>query len=430
MNPSRPLPDSQISGSGSFQSHLSTTNSQQRLRATNTYAALTKESASSTSPVLLNPTTSFNTALRALLPFLDLPASIQIQDHHPPSRSWKALAFKWMVLVYCILSFTFTSTVLGRYLYRNDTFHIPAGGGLVPSTWEYTSSEQRFSRLSPRLGGSRAFDPYLLLAAPRTDVGITACVWTTDDEDSLPSLVSWVAQWAGPTSLVMATKTLPRSAAHQQLLQRLKTLQGRPSLTGLSLHLVHVMNDQYYPSAYLNLARLFAISPTVMLFPANISNLLPAQLYSVLTSQIHHPIRKPVLVTNTVTSAFSIPGLTPVILPRNYQLWCPERAFLGSRSSDWDDCLWQLWLEEYGLEHANATVPLDTEDSVGIGADAIGLTRTRNRLSGKYRAEMCELAIKRLSTDAPRMSKSGKRRLQWVKSFCRQTDNAAKNSVA
>ncbi|KAJ7497396.1 hypothetical protein FB451DRAFT_1120874 [Mycena latifolia] len=442
-HPNRPVPESSsstISGSGSFQSHLSTTNSQQRLRATNAYAASTKESSSSTSPVLLNPTTNLSTAFRALFPFSEIQSSIQIPDHHPSVRSWKALAFKWMILVYCFLSLVFTSTILCKYLYRTDTFRMPVASQLA-STWEFMSPEQRFSRISSHLGASRAFEPYLLLAAPHAeDFGITACLWTTDDEDSLQSLVPWVTQWsAGPTSLVITTQTQPRSVMHQQLLQRLKTLQV---VSGLSVHLIHVMNDHYHPSAYLNLARLFATSPIVMLFPANLSNVLPTQFHSRLTSQLHHPIRKPVLVTSTATSPFSIPGLTPVIIPRNYPLWCTERAFLVSRTSDWDDCLWQLWLQEYGLGHANITVTLGTEDStgvgaVGVGADVAGLvsecpsssnrslsdaskTQARNRLSGKYRAEMCELAMKRLSTDVPRMSKSGKRRLQWVKSFCRQ----------
>ncbi|KAJ7096220.1 hypothetical protein C8R44DRAFT_644179 [Mycena epipterygia] len=291
----------------------------------------------------------------------------------------------------------------------------------VPSTFAFLSPEQRLSRISLYPGGSPVFDPYLLLAAPTNDNAITACLWTTDDEDSFRALVFWVSQWTGPTSLVMTTTTPPRSAMHQQLIQRLKTLQSLPSLSGLSLHLVHVTNNQYYPSLYLNLARFFANSPIVMLFPANPSNVLPSSFYKALTPHIRVAARKPLLIASTVTSAFSIPGLTPVILPRNYGLWCTDRAFLASRTSDWDDCLWQLWLEEYGLGHANISIPLDTEDSGSFSN--ISKTRVRNRLSGKYRAEICELAIRHLSIDAPRISKSGKRRLQWARSFCRQVCN-------
>ncbi|KAJ7770126.1 hypothetical protein DFH07DRAFT_953966 [Mycena maculata] len=425
----RTLPESSsstISGSGSFQSHLSTTNSQQRLRATNSYAVPTKEcTISSTSPVLSNPS-SLTAALRALSPFPDMQISMQFQEHHSSSRSWNGLAFKWMAFVYCFLSFIFTTTALYKYLYLANTFHRPVKNELVSSPLGFLSTEQRLGRISPYLGRSQ-LDPYLLLGSPPADDMITACLWTTDGEDSLHSVVSWATRWTGPISLVMTTTQEPRSMAHQKLLERLTALKGHPPLSALSLHLVHVMNEQFPPSAYLNLARLFANSPTVLLFPANLSNVLSSNFYEALNSHIHHPVRKPVLVTNTITSAFSIPGLTPVILPQNYQLWCTERAFLASRASEWDDCLWQLWLEEYGLGNTNITIPLDTEDPV---ADAIGLTRLRNRLSGRYRVETCELAIKRLSTDTPRMSKSGKRRLQWVKNFCRQTENAMKNSGA
>ncbi|KAJ7178429.1 hypothetical protein C8R43DRAFT_871736, partial [Mycena crocata] len=202
-------------------------------------------------------------------------------------------------------------------------------------------------------------DPYLLFAVPRA--GITACLWTTDEE--VDHLVSWVSQWSGPISLVVTTATHPGSASHTELLRRLKTLKIHPSLSGLSLHLLHVSNHQYSPSAYLNLARLFASSPTVMLFPANLSNTLPSNLYNILTSHhSHHAARKPLLITDTATSPFSIPALTPILLPRNYQLWCTERPFLSSRTADWDDCLWQLWLEESGIGHANLTLSIGLEN--------------------------------------------------------------------
>ncbi|KAJ7076396.1 hypothetical protein B0H15DRAFT_790624, partial [Mycena belliarum] len=256
-------------------------------------------------------------------------------------------------------------------------------------------------------------EPYLL-AAPVDLLDITACLWTTDDLNNLHLLHSWVTQWSGPVSLAMITQTRPRSTMHHALLQRLGALHGLP---GFSLHLVHVMNDQHHPSTYLNLARLFATTSTVMLFPADISNVLPARFHNTLIAQISLPVRKPLLISETATSAFTIPGLTPVILPRHYQLWCNEKAFLASRTSEWDDCLWHLWLEEFGLEHANLTVTFATEDPI-IGADAA--TRTRNRLSATYRAELCDLAMKRLWPNAPQMSKSAKRRVQWVKHFCRQ----------
>jgi hypothetical protein len=112
-----------------------------------------------------------------------------------------------------------------------------------------------------------------------------------------------------------------------------------------------------------------------MLFPANLSNVLPPDFHNALTSRIPHPTRKPLLITSTVTSAFSIPDLTPVILPQNYPLWCSEKAFLASRTSDWDDCVWQLWLEEYGLEQANVTIPMKAEELATTDGGVAGLVR-------------------------------------------------------
>ncbi|KAJ6625536.1 hypothetical protein B0H10DRAFT_1782877, partial [Mycena sp. CBHHK59/15] len=246
---------------------------------------------------------------------------------------------------------------------------------------------------------------------------ITACLWTTDAEESLDALVPWASQWGGPISLLMITTTRPMSVSHQRLLERLNAVKGHPSLSGLSLHLLHVTNNRYSPSANLNMARLFALSYTVMLFPANLSNILPSDFYNILSSSMYSS-KKPLILASTITSAFSIPDLTPVILPRDYQLWCTERAFITPRTSDWDDCLWQLWLEEYGLGNVNVT--LGESNTCTQTYDSNLLTKIRNRLSGKIRAEICDLAIKRLSTDALRTSKSGKRRLQWAKSFCRQ----------
>ncbi|KAJ7217951.1 hypothetical protein GGX14DRAFT_357494 [Mycena pura] len=217
-------------------------------------------------------------------------------------------------------------------------------------------------------------DPYLLLPVyPVPFLEITACAWTSDSDDSFSFLISWASRWSGPISLVMTTAVSRGSIQHEQLIQRLKSLRSHPSLNSLSLHLVHVTNNQYSPSTYLNLARFFASSRAVMLFPADLSNFLPSKFHSNLLSRIHHPVRKPLLIASAATSVFSIPDLTPVILPRNYQMWCSERAFLASRTSDWNDCIWQLWLEEYGLGQANLTVPIDNE--LDASADITGLVR-------------------------------------------------------
>ncbi|KAJ7188131.1 hypothetical protein C8R46DRAFT_1341006 [Mycena filopes] len=417
---------STISGSGSFQSHLSTTNSQQRLRATGGYVPSNKESSSPTSPVISSQNNLTNTLRVFLFP------EIAISSHHTSPRSWKCLALKWMALVYLFISVTFTSTSMWyKYLHFRNAVRLRNEIG--PSPFEFLSAEQRFSRIASYLGdGSQMFEPYFLI--PSTPpAGITACLWMADDGDaSLRLLVSWASRWPGPISLLMTTEAQPHSIPHQQLIQRIKPLRDNPALSGLSLHLIHTTNTGHSPSAYLNLARLYANSRTVMLFPANISNVLPSNFYSALASRLHLPAKKPLLVTSLATSAFSIPDLTPVILARDHPVWCSERSFLASRTSDWEDCVWQLWLEEYGLGNTNVTLAINTEDIPDPASDLTGLVsdssrplrvtdafkRIRDRLSGKYRAETCEVAMRRLWADTPRISKTAKRKLQWwVKSF-------------
>lgn len=210
------------SGSASCQTHLSTTNSQQRLRATNSYAAQpTKQSAALSTTVLSNPNT-LATALRTFFP-LD-----QLQDHHPLPRSWKGLASRWIALVYCFLSLIFLSIALYKHICLGNTFRNPVHNipGIafcrispvfkfstltVTSTLEFLSAEQRLSRPYP---GLKMFDPYLLPGARSTnDRAITACLWTTDAEDNFPAIVAWASGWKGAQH-VDCSSTSQRNRSH------------------------------------------------------------------------------------------------------------------------------------------------------------------------------------------------------------------------
>ncbi|CAK5281748.1 unnamed protein product [Mycena citricolor] len=242
-----------------------------------------------------------------------------------------------------------------------------------------------------------------------------------DSDDVLSILVSWSSRWRGPISLVLIT------AEHQSpsLIARLQSLKSHPSLSKLWLHLVP-SSKQYNSAQLLNLARFFAPTRSIMLWPASPAAVI-LQVYDALISQIGQPIQKPLLLSPFPASVFSIPSLTPVVLSRDYRLWCSERAFLGSRSSDWDECVWFLWLEEYGLESLNVTSGSIVESK--IRDDNRTVDRFVQRLSAKHRAETCEVTLRRLSgPDAPRPSRAVKKKMQWVKGFCRQTENNIKNA--
>ncbi|KAK7005602.1 hypothetical protein R3P38DRAFT_3038506 [Favolaschia claudopus] len=418
---------STVSGSGSVQSHLSTANSQQRLRAPNNPSTPTKSPSSLTPPPLPH-SNSLTHALRLFFTSPDSQILVQFIDHPLPNvtRSWKGLTFKWITLMYCFLSFAFTSACIFQYFYVG----YPAANLVATAHLPISAPGPQSSRLSPyilSLGGLPQFEPYVLHPSSPVD-GITACLWSTDNDDlNFNDLASWASRWPGPISLVLVTASQPHSTSHRQLLKRLNNIKSRPSLTGVSLHLMHSLDRQYSPSAYLNLARLFANSRTVMLFPANLTNVLPSNAYKMLSLQNRPPVKQPLLLTPSAPSAFSVPDLTPMIIPRHYPVWCSERAISASRASDWDDCVWQLWLEEYGLRHVNVSVAIVPEVLVNNDQAISGWARIRDNLRGRYRMEVCEGVIRRMSTgEGVRMTKSAKRRLQWAKSFCRQIENVFK----
>ncbi|KAG2368335.1 hypothetical protein BDR07DRAFT_64009 [Suillus spraguei] len=87
--------------------------------------------------------------------------------------------------------------------------------------------------------------------------------------------------------------------------------------------------------------------------------------------------------------------MSPVVLPKDYPTWCTERfSLFRSRSLDWEDCLWQLWLESAG-EVKSTTVDNWPVVESGESNNSILSAKLRRRWTIKYRAEACALAIKR-----------------------------------
>lgn len=138
----------------------------------------------------------------------------------------------------------------------------------------------------------------------------------------------------------------PLSVPHQGLLNRVRNL-GLVFPSSLSLHVLHTTpGSKDQPNAFLNLARLFALTDRVTLFPGNLSALPPPPtLLGALSTQSY---ALSIISTNNDTD-FPFPALAPAIMPQNHSVWCTERLFLAnSRDYDWDACLWQLWLDSFG----------------------------------------------------------------------------------
>lgn len=174
----------------------------------------------------------------------------------------------------------------------------------------------------------------------------------------------------GPISLLMTTNAIPESETHLALLRRLFDLKTLLPLSGLSVHLLHVTTrERASPNAYLNLARLFAGSSTVMLVPGDLS-VPPFVSLDGILSQKSQPTPLPWIVTPSSQGLATFSALSfgpPVILQQNHPVWCTDRVFYhNTRASDWQECLWQLWVEsfgEFGKIHAPLEMPAKAADS-------------------------------------------------------------------
>ena len=152
---------------------------------------------------------------------------------------------------------------------------------------------------------------------------------------------------SGSVSLLITTTAAPSSMAHKSLLIKIRNIRSHAFYIGLSIHILHVPSGQpKSPNMYLNLARLFALTEWTMLFPSDISGQMHPQFYAHVDSpQVAN--EQVYLLTSKATYPFH--PLSPLLLARDRDFWCTERFFLGdSRVFNWDECLWQLFLETFG----------------------------------------------------------------------------------
>ncbi|KAF7315575.1 hypothetical protein MIND_00072800 [Mycena indigotica] len=387
--------------SNDVQSHLSTTNSQTRLRATTSSATVILPRSSPGAPIVPSPN-RFTILLRFLC---------QLEDHG--KSSWRLLAIKWMVLVYCFASLLFSTTTLYAFYVLNREQASQLSTPMSPI--EALSRSQRSARLARHLGNGDVIEPFLLNSP--TTLNMAACMWIS--EDDLNPFINWSRNWSGAISLVVTTKCEPESEHHRRLLARLNSLR---QVDQLSLHLIHTTTGQHSPALYLNLARFFATPKLVALFPGHPSqHSLPADSFNSLYSLVPQSIKKPLLVSANPVSPLA-PHLAPIVLPQTSKTWCTERlSFMSSREADWSECSWQMWLEENELEHIKLNM-----SSSGDEQPSSAIRRIRDRMSSRFRAEMCEGAVRRLSPGEVQTSKTARRQLRWVKNFCKQTENSVK----
>ncbi|KIY53956.1 hypothetical protein FISHEDRAFT_32292 [Fistulina hepatica ATCC 64428] len=226
---------------------------------------------------------------------------------------------------------------------------------LSESLFADLSTRERLSRTTSSTPPLEDFEPFIFRGSPPAAQNmVTACVWVQDSAD-LQSLYDWSRNWTGPISLLVTTNARPESEDHRHVLNRIRALAERDPALSLSVHLLHVKryNEQNH-NTYLNLARLFAPTERVLLFPGD-PHL--CAIPNVHVTLLDRDASLPLLIADS-RPAFPFPPMSPIVVRRDHPAWCTERFFFAhSRLIDWQECTWSIWLESFGsFDHLNATV--------------------------------------------------------------------------
>lgn len=256
----------------------------------------------------------------------------------------------------------------------------------------------------------------------------------------------------GTMSLLVTTTSPLGSYQHKKLLSMLAKVQSEsPSLRKtLMAHVLHIdPGTETRPNAFLNLARLLSPCPRTILFPGNLSYAPPKSLYKALVSQQlasssamtgHVRRRKPIVFTTREYTSFPFASLAPLLISRDDSTWCTERFFANvSRSADWEECLWQVWVAHFGDVETKqlqgwTSVPsdrsntLEPENSVMVcllpllrrtRTEACTQEKIHRRLAAKFRGETCGLAIRRFTALRNLSNVADTKKARWLKRVCR-----------
>lgn len=157
----------------------------------------------------------------------------------------------------------------------------------------------------------------------------------------------------GSLSVVIVIKRSDRESK-RELRETLKKLSKLPDLRQkLFLHVyTKPVAGPIARDALLNLARIFAPTRRIVLFPLIPSSgadcrtiTTPVRAWNK-TDLDTGRIRPHFLVPHEATSDLAIgnlPNSTVLIMDRDSTAWCPERFV-----SKWTECLWYLWLSSFG----------------------------------------------------------------------------------
>lgn len=389
------MPSDTIVGSGSVQSHLSVLNSHSRHREHARPPVVSGNTKVSEALMLANSEQPKDCSQFLVSLFrgpLKDPLLPGPDGSLPRQRVWPN-PFRWIISVYVAVSLIFFSTSVYRSFRsagldkRLSSVHSqdrsPALSGL-----DALSFAARLAKLFALYPPPTHFGLYT--HRPAVDAyshEITACLWA--HENNLDWVPAWTTDWPGndlhrsylvlltvigPISLVVLTRKPPTSN-RASLRPALAHLLHHPILNAsrLALHTLHLgPTTPDAPNVFLNLARLFAPTRTVLLVPGTPAppQTMPTTVWPFAILRLQGPV-----IINAQASTTAPPRaadkkrpetpLAPVLIPRDHPLWCTERfTFVSAythtspRAADWEACLWQVQLETYGAASASGpTLP-------------------------------------------------------------------------
>jgi hypothetical protein len=381
------MPSDTLVGSGSIQSHLSALNSHSRHREHARPPVVSDDTKISAD---LEPAKDFSQFLVSLFrgPLKD-PLLPGPDGSLPRQRVWPNY-YRWIISVYVAVSLIFFSTSLYRSFHLAQLDQRPSlvpsqDLSLVLSGLDALSLATRFAKLSALYPPPTHFGPFT--HRPAVDAyshEITACLWA--HENDLDWVPAWTTDWlgndlhrsyltvltvTGPISLVVLSRKPPTSN-RAPLRPALAHLLRHPRLNAsrLALHTLHLdPTTPDAPNVFLNLARLFAPTRTVLLIPGT-----PAPPQTLPNTAWPSAVTDPIIIKDrestpappkTADKGRPETPLAPVLIPRDHPMWCTERfAFVPAythtspRAADWEACLWQVKLETYGAAIASSpTLP-------------------------------------------------------------------------
>lgn len=148
-------------------------------------------------------------------------------------------------------------------------------------------------------------------------------------------------------SLVVVTAVIPASPSHEGLLKVIQQSIPPRLIAGTSVHILHIGDNHIEsPNLYLNLAKVFASTDWILLYPGDFGKPLSQKIFGAISRERRDA---GVYIFAANTDGYPFAALSPLLLQSKRDFWCSERPFSGiSRASDWNECLWQVSLETTG----------------------------------------------------------------------------------